>query len=85
MLCPPDVKSQLFGKDPDSGKDWGQKEKAEDEIAGEHHWFNGHEFKQILGKSETREAWFNTVHGVSKSVRHYLVTEQQNCIKKVED
>ena len=27
-LWPPDVKSQLAGKDPDAGKDWGQKEKG---------------------------------------------------------
>ena len=34
ILWPPDLKSQLIGKDPDAGKDWGQKEKgaAEDEI-----------------------------------------------------
>ena len=25
---PPDVKSQLIGKDPNAGKDWGQKEKV---------------------------------------------------------
>ena len=33
ILWPPDVKSQLTGKDPDAGKDRGQKEKgaAEDE------------------------------------------------------
>ena len=28
VLWPPDGKSQLIGKDPDSGKDWGQKEKG---------------------------------------------------------
>ena len=27
ILWPSDVKSQLIGKDPDAGKDWGQKEK----------------------------------------------------------
>ena len=34
ILWPPDVKSQLTGKDPDAGKDWGQEEKgaAEDEM-----------------------------------------------------
>ena len=34
VLWPPDGKSQLFGKDPDAGKDWGQEEKevAEDEM-----------------------------------------------------
>ena len=33
-LWPPDVKSCLTGKDPDSGKDWGQEEKwaTEDEL-----------------------------------------------------
>ena len=28
ILWPPDVKSQLIGKDPDAGKDWGQEEKG---------------------------------------------------------
>ena len=43
---PPDAKSQLIGKDPDAGKDWGQEEKGvtEDE-GGRHHWLNGHEFE----------------------------------------
>ena len=33
-LWPHDAKSQLIGKDPDAGKDWGQKEKgvAENEM-----------------------------------------------------
>ena len=46
ILCPPDAKSWLIGKDPDAGKDWGQEEKgtAEDEMVGWHHLFNGHEF-----------------------------------------
>ena len=45
ILWPPDVKSQLTGKDPDAGKDWRQEEKGmtEDEIVGWHHWLNGHE------------------------------------------
>ena len=28
VLWPPDVKSQLTGKDPDAGKDWGQEKRA---------------------------------------------------------
>ena len=34
MLWPPDLKSQLIGRDPDAGKDWRQKKKgaAEDEV-----------------------------------------------------
>ena len=36
ILWPPDAKSQLIGKDPDTGKDWRQREKgvAEDEMVG---------------------------------------------------
>ena len=43
---PPHVKSWLIGKDPDAGRDWGQEEKGttEDEMAGWHHWLDGHEF-----------------------------------------
>ena len=44
---PPDVKSWLIWKDPDAGRDWGQEEKGmtEDEMAGWHHWLDGHEFE----------------------------------------
>ena len=48
---PPDAKSWLIGKDPNAGKDWRQEEKGttENEIAGWHHWLNGHEFEQASG------------------------------------
>ena len=38
----------MSGKDPDAGKDWGQEEKGttEDEMAGWHHWLDGHGFGQ---------------------------------------
>ena len=69
ILWPPDVKSWLLWKDPDAGKDWRQEEKGttEDEMAGWHHWLNGHEFEQALGDGEGREAWSASVHGVAKS------------------
>ena len=46
-----DVHSQLIGKVPHAGKDWGQKEKrvSEDEMDGWHHGFNGHELGQTSG------------------------------------
>ena len=49
-----DAKSQLFGKDPDAGKDWRQEEKGmtEDEMVGWHRWLNGHKFEQALGDGE---------------------------------
>ena len=39
------LKLQYFGKDSDAGRDWGQKKKGttEDEMAGWHHWLDGHE------------------------------------------
>ena len=45
ILWPPDAKNWLTGKDPDAGKDWRWEEKrmTEDEMAGWHHWLNGHE------------------------------------------
>ena len=51
ILCPPDTKNRLNGKDSDAGKDWRQEEKGttEDEMVGWHHRLNGHEFKQALG------------------------------------
>ena len=50
ILCPPDAKSWLIGKDPDAGKDWGQeKGTAEDEMAGWYHRLNGHGFKWTPG------------------------------------
>ena len=47
ILWPLHVKSWLTGKDPDAGRDWGQEEKrtTEDEMAGWHHWLDGHEFE----------------------------------------
>ena len=46
-----DVKSQLIRKDPDARRDRRQKEKwtTEDEMAGWHHRFDGHEFEYALG------------------------------------
>ena len=39
VLWPLDMKSQLFGEDPDAGKDWRHEEKGttEDEMVGWHH------------------------------------------------
>ena len=54
------LKFQYFGhlmrrvdlwKDSDAGRDWGQEEKGatEDEMAGWHHWLDGHEFEWTPG------------------------------------
>ena len=54
ILWPRDVKSQLTGKDPDAGKDWGQEEKGatKADMVGWHHRLNGQVFEQIPGDVE---------------------------------
>ena len=51
ILWKPHPKSWLTGKDPDTGRDWGQEEKGttEDEMTGWHHQLDGHEFGWTLG------------------------------------
>ena len=51
VLWPPHAKSWIIGKDSDAGRDWGQEEKGttEDEMAGWHHWLDGHESEWALG------------------------------------
>ena len=60
IVWPSDVKSPLFGKDPDAGKDWRQG-MAEDEMAGWHHQLNGHESEQTPGDGERQRGltWCN--------------------------
>ena len=69
ILWPSDAKSQLTGKDPDAGKDWGQEEKGatENEMVGWHHGLNGHEFRGLWKMVKDRKTWCAIVHGVAKS------------------
>ena len=56
VLWPLHEKSWLTGKDPEAGRDWGQEEKGmtEDEMAGWHHWLDGHEFEYTLGVGDAQ-------------------------------
>ena len=79
QLWPPDAKSWLIGKDPDAGKDWGEKEKgAEDEMVRQHHQFNGHEFEQTPGDSEGQWSPGVLQSTGSQSSGHNWVTKQSN-------
>ena len=51
ILWRPHAKRWLIEKDSDAGRDWGQEEKGmtEDEMAGWHHWLDGHESEWTLG------------------------------------
>ena len=63
------MKSQLFGKDPDAGKDCGHEEKGvtEDEVVRWPHRLNGHEFEQTLEDSERQGSLECCSHRVAKS------------------
>ena len=84
ILWWPDAKSWLFGKDPDSGKDWGQAEKGatEDEMVGWHH------FSMDMNLIELQEIVKDRKPGMlqslsSESVRHNWATEQQQQYMKL--
>ena len=82
LLWPPDVNSQLFGKDPDTWKDWRQeKETTADKMVGWHHWLNGVSF---------RRWWRTGKPGMLQStglqrVGSAWATEQQQHIRWVSD
>ena len=78
VVWPPDVKSQLVGKDPDAGKDWRQEEKGttEDKMVGWHHRLDGHEFEQALGDGEGQGS-LACCSPWDRRVGHNLATEQQ--------
>ena len=57
MFWPPDAKTQLIRKDPDTGKDWRQEEKGmtENEMVGWHHWLNGLSLSNLQEIARDRE------------------------------
>ena len=76
IFWPPDVKSQLTGKDMNAGKDWRQEEKrlTEHEMVGWHHWLNGHEFEKTLEDGEGQGS-LACCSPWGRRVRHNWVSE----------
>ena len=76
-LWSPDVKNQLIGKNPDTGKDWGQEKRVtEDEMVGWHHGLKGCEFVQTPRDSEGQGS-LACFSSWGCKVGHDLATEQQ--------
>ena len=76
VFLPPDVKSQLTGKDPDAEKDGRQEEKGvtEDKMVGWHHRLNELESEQIP-RSREGEGSLVCCNPWGCRVRHNLATE----------
>ena len=89
------MKSRFSGKDPDAGKDRGQKEKetTEDKMIGWHHQLNGREYVQALEIVRDREDFVNdprteinfVVFGDSKTedINRTLLTETTTIIRTI--
>ena len=78
ILCPPDAKNWVTGKDPHAGKDWRQEEKGitEDEMVDDITNLMNMSLSKLRELVIDREAWCATVHGITK--RHDWVTETTN-------
>ena len=63
------MKNQLIGKDPDAGKDWGQKEKraSEDEMVDSITYAMNMNLGKLWEMVRDREAWRAAVRAVRKS------------------
>ena len=87
ILWPPHSKSWLIGKDSDAERDWGQEEKGmtEDEMAGWHHWLDGHEsgWTPGVGDGQGGLACCNSWGRKESDTTEWLNWTELNTYKKV--
>ena len=81
MLCPPDAKSWLIGKDPEAGKDWKEeKGPTEDEMVWWHHRLNEHQFEQtpVVCEGQGSSACCSPLVGKKSEMTKWLSNKWQH-------
>ena len=87
ILWSPDEKSQLIGKDPDAGKDWGQEEKgvAEDEMVDGITDSMDRSFSKLWETVTDKEVTGRqvcSVNGVAKGRTRWVIEQQQEALTR---
>ena len=69
ILCPPDVKNRIIGKDPDAVKDWRQRRRGKQKMR----WLDSitdtmnKNLSKLWKTVKDREAWCAAGHGLAKN------------------
>ena len=81
IFWPPDSKTWLIRKEPETEKPWRQEEKGmtESEMVGWHHWLNGREFEQVPRDGEGQGS-LACCSPWGHKIQHNWVTEQQQIV-----